>query len=170
MGKIPYLEWDGSTLFESSVIVEYLDEVYPDPPLLPRDSLERARVRELSTLLDVHLELQARRLYRAAFSGADISEETKREVEKELAKGARALRQTAKFAPFIAGPRFTLADCAAVVHLPLVTLATRKIYGADMLEDIAAIKPYLTMCGERPSVKRVTDDRKAAQAKAAEKS
>jgi glutathione S-transferase len=45
MGKVPFLELDGKTLIESDVICEYLEDAYPQKPLLPRDPLERARVR-----------------------------------------------------------------------------------------------------------------------------
>jgi len=44
-GKVPALADDGVTLYESSAIVEYLEERYPDPPLLPRAPADRARVR-----------------------------------------------------------------------------------------------------------------------------
>src|SRR5579859_1831953 len=44
-GLVPALETQGHVLIQSLAIIEYLDEVYPDPPLLPRDPLERAHVR-----------------------------------------------------------------------------------------------------------------------------
>jgi hypothetical protein len=50
------------------------------------------------------------------------------------------------------------------VHLPLVSLATKLAYGRDVLEDIAPLKPYLKMLGERPAFAKVNQDRKAAQA------
>ena len=52
-GKVPALEDDGATLYESTAIVEYLEERYPIPPLLPKDPLARARIRieELECLL-----------------------------------------------------------------------------------------------------------------------
>ena len=46
-GRVPVLEEDGWTLPESSVIDEYLEERYPDPPLLPEDPGERAAARLL---------------------------------------------------------------------------------------------------------------------------
>ena len=92
MGKVPYLEVDGSTLAESAVICEYLEDAYPQKPLLPRDPLERARVRELTTILELHVELVARRLYGELFFGRPpISAEAKQAVERDLAKGLRAL-------------------------------------------------------------------------------
>src|SRR5262245_31031558 len=52
-GKVPALADDGVTLYESSAIVEYLEERYPVPPLLPREPAARATVRieELECLL-----------------------------------------------------------------------------------------------------------------------
>jgi glutathione S-transferase len=63
----------------------------------------------------------------------------------------------------------TIADCAAFVHLPLVTLVTRNFFGRDFLEDIPQVKPYPKMLGERPAFAKVNEDRKAAQAAAAKK-
>ncbi|HSB99960.1 MAG TPA: glutathione S-transferase [Burkholderiaceae bacterium] len=162
MGKVPYAEIDGTRLSESEVILEYLEDAFPQKPLLPKEPLARAKVRELVTVIELHLELVARRLYPGAFFGGTTSDSTKQAVEKELAKGVRALKALAKFDPFIAGPEFTLADCAAAVHLPLVSLSTKLSYGRDFLADLPQLKPYLKMLGERPSVAKVNADRKAA--------
>jgi glutathione S-transferase len=170
MGKVPFVELDGGVrLAESQAICEYLEEAYPQKPLYPRDPLARAKVRELIIVIELHLELVARRLYRQAFFGGSISDELKRSVEKDLAKGVRAFGQLAKFSPYIAGAELTLADCSAFVHLPLVTLSTRIIYGRDFLEGMPQVKPYLKMLGERPAFARVNEDRKSAQAALAKK-
>jgi glutathione S-transferase len=166
MGKVPYLDVDGQLLRESEVILEYLEDAYPQKPLLPRDPLERARVRELVTFIELHMELVVRRLYSGLFFGGSFSEETKKEVERDIAKGVRALKAVAKFEPYIAGKDLTLADCAAFVHLPIVTLVTKSAFGRDFLEDIAQMKPYLRMLGERPAFAKANEDRKAASAAA----
>ncbi|OGA33998.1 MAG: glutathione S-transferase [Betaproteobacteria bacterium RIFCSPLOWO2_12_FULL_64_23] len=162
MGKVPYLEIDGEFLCESQVICEYLEDQYPQTPLYPKDALARARVRELITTMELHMELVARRLYTQAFFGGTVSDEIKKHVEKDLAKGVRAFRQLAKFSPFIAGADLTYADCAAGVHLPLVSLSSKIVYGRDVFDDYAAVKPYLKMLNERPAFKKVSDDRKVA--------
>ena len=47
VGKVPFLELDGGRrLSESQVICEYLEDAYPQKPLMPRDPYERARTRE----------------------------------------------------------------------------------------------------------------------------
>ena len=162
MGKVPYIEIDGTRLCESEVILEYLEDSYPQKPLLPKDPLARARVRELMTVMELHVELVARRLYAGLFAGAQISESAKQSVAKELAKGIRAFKELAKFDPFLAGKEMTVADCAAAVHLPLISLATKAAYGRDFLEEIPQVKPYLKMLGERPAVAKVNADRRAA--------
>ena len=165
MGKVPYLEVDGTRLRESGVILEYLEDAYPQKPLLPKDPLERARVRELVTFIELHMELVVRPLY-GSLGGKPVAQETRERVEKDIAKGVRALKAVARFEPFIAGKELSIADCAAFMHLPLVTLVTKNIFGRDFLEDIPQVKPYLKMLGERPAFAKVNEERKAASAAA----
>jgi glutathione S-transferase len=166
MGKVPYLEVNGTLLRESAVILEYLEDAFPQKPLLPKDPLERARVREIVTFIELHMELVVRPMYGSLGGGKPVSEERRQRVERDIAKGVHALKAVAKFDPFIAGKDLTVADCAAFVHLPLVTLVTRNFFGRDFLEDIPQVKPYLKMLGERPAFAKVTEDRKAATAAA----
>src|ERR1700758_848371 len=55
-GLVPALEEGGLTLIQSLAIIEYLDETHPDPPLLPKNAADRARVRALAGIVacDVH--------------------------------------------------------------------------------------------------------------------
>jgi glutathione S-transferase len=165
MGKVPFLELDdGRRLSESQVICEYLEEAYPQHALLPKDPVARAKVRELLMHIELHLELVARRLYgQVFFKRGNLSEEASQAVQRDLGKGVRALKSLAKFEPYIAGQDLTLADCAAFVHLPLVSLASKLAYGRDFLEDLPQVKPYLKMLGERPAFHKVNEERKAAQ-------
>ena len=160
MGKVPYLEIDGQFLCESQVICEYLEDRYPEKPLYPKDALERARVRELIATMELHMELVARRLYPQAFFGGTVSDEIKKQVEKDLAKGVRAFKQLARFSPFVAGASLSYADCAAGVHLPLVSLSSKIIYGPAGLPDYPPPPPYLKERKEGPGVREGKEEGK----------
>ena len=163
LGKIPYCETEHGVLFESQVIMEYIEDTYPQNPLMPADAYGRAKQRELVTFIELHLELVARELYGEAFFGGSVSDETKERVKKLLTRNAKALGKLAKFGPYIAGDKFTMADCAAMVHLPLVSMASKIVYGEDALAAYP-VRDYIKMLAERPTVQKVNADRKANEA------
>ena len=168
LGKVPFLRTPEGCLCESQAIMEYIESAYPEPPLLPADPFAAAKVRELITFIELHLELVARELYGQAFFGGTVSEATQARVRRQLEKNISAFRQLAKFSPYVAGDLFTQADCAAFASLPVVGMATRAVLGEDLL--LAAgidYKPYIRLVSERPSAKKVLADRKAYQAKPA---
>jgi glutathione S-transferase len=166
LGKVPYLSTPQGNVCESQAILEYIDTAYPSPPLMPADAFAAAKVRELTIYVDLHLELVARELYGQAFFGGTASDSAKERVRKQLVKNIAAFKQLAKFSPFIAGDMFTQADCAAYVSLPLIGMATKAVYGEDLLVVSGVdYKPYLKMVAERPSVQKVDADRKAAVGK-----
>jgi glutathione S-transferase len=162
LGKIPFIRVDGQTLCESQVIVDYLEARHPQPPLVPADPLAAAKVRELATFIDLHLELVVRELYTQAFFGGTVSEGTKERVRKQLTRNIAGFKRLARFAPYVAGESFTLADCSGWVSLPLVGMATKAVLGEDLLAAAGIDwKGYARMVGERPSAVKVTADRKA---------
>lgn len=163
LAKVPFIKTAQGPLCESQVIVEYLEAAYPDTPrLLPADPYEAAKVRELCAYVELHLELVARELYAEAFFGGEVSEGTKKRVARLLPTNIAAFKRLAKFSPYLAGEHFTLADCAGWVSLPLVGMATKAIYGEDLLlAGGVDWKPYAKLVGERPHAVRVVADRKA---------
>jgi glutathione S-transferase len=170
LGKVPFIRTPQGALCESQAIMAWLEAAYPQPPLLPADPFAAAKVHELSIFIDLHLELVARELYGKAFFGGDASERQIARVRKLLDRNIPAFARLAKFAPYVAGSTFTQADCAAWASLPVVSMATRAIYGEDLLLAHGVDwKGYGRLVGERPSAQKVTADRKAddAAAKAA---
>ncbi len=159
LGKIPYFEIGDQVICESQVMAEYLEDAYPQKPLLPADPIERAELRHLIMFMELHLELVARELYGEAFFGGKVSDETKVRVEKILKRNTAAFGKLAKFSPFVAGSTFTLADCVALAHLPLVGQATKAIYGVDILA-VYPFRDYAKMLGERPTVQKIDTDRR----------
>ncbi|MEI7515426.1 MAG: glutathione S-transferase [Betaproteobacteria bacterium] len=166
LAKVPFIRTPQGGLCESAVILDYLEAQYPAHPLMPSDAFAAAKVRELITFMNLHLELVARELYAQAFFGGTVSEAVQASVRKRLEKNIVAFKRIAKFAPYVAGDSFTLADCVAFSNLPLVGMATRAVYGDDLLAAGGVeYKSYVKLLGERPSSLAVIAGRKAAMTK-----
>ena len=167
LGKVPFMRTEHGTMCESQVMLDYIEAVHPTPPLLPADPWQAAKVRELIAFVDLHLELVARELYPKAFFGGSLSDENATRLRAKLAKNIAGFKRLAKFSPYVAGDSFTLADCAAWANLPLVSMATKAVYGEDLLVAGGIdLKAYTKKIDERPTALKVKADRKADQAKA----
>ena len=163
LGKVPYLLTPEGPLCESAVIADYIEAAHPTPALVPAQAFAAAKVRELITFMELHLELVARNLYPQAFFGGTVSEAAREKVGIQLEKNIAAFAKLASFAPYVAGDSFSMADCAAIVHLPLVSSATKAIYGRDYLAELP-VRDYLARMAERPHVQRINADRKTSTA------
>lgn len=122
-GKVPVLRVDGRTMAESGAICEYLEEVYPEPALMPQDATARYEVRRLVAWFDdkFHHEVTSKLLY----------ERVNKKVMKQgfpdsrnVKDGARAIKYHLDYMAWLldrrrwlAGDVMTLADFAAAAHL-----------------------------------------------------
>jgi glutathione S-transferase len=167
LGKIPFITTEQGALCESQPLLEWIEATWPQPPLLPADPFAAAKVRELTTFIDWHLEIVARQLYGPAFFGAaPLSEANAARIRKQLEANIAAFKRLAKFAPYVAGDSFTQADCAAFNHLPLIAMATKIVFAEDLLTSAGIDhKAYTRLVTERSSAQKLVTDRKRVQAK-----
>ena len=122
-GKVPLLRIDGQLLAESSAIFEYLEEVYPNPPLLPQTPAERAEARRLSAWFDdkFHNEVTANLLYER------VNKRLAKQGQPESAKikaGAKAIKYHLDYIGWLmegrrwlAGDQLSIADFSAAAQL-----------------------------------------------------
>jgi glutathione S-transferase len=136
-GRVPVVEEDAWILPESSVIMEYLDERYPEPPLLPADAADRALARVWIFRHD-----DFTRPYYALRRGEDGAREL---LDAELAKLDAALAGQ----PWLTGREYGLADIA---YVPWV-LRARDMLGVG-LDAFPALGSWLSRVEERPAVAR----------------
>ena len=85
-GQVPALVHDGVVITETSVINEYLDDAFPDPPLRPASPIERARMRRWSQIVDEHLFHAIATIGWAFGIGPILREHGLAEFEKSLAR------------------------------------------------------------------------------------
>jgi glutathione S-transferase len=159
LGKVPYLKTDEGAISESTVLLEYIEAKYPPTRCCRPTRLPPPRCASCCATPSLHLELVARNLYPEAFFGGKVSDAAKEKTGQQLEKNIAAFAKLAKFAPYLAGDTFTLADCGGAVHLQLVASATKIIYGRDYLADLP-VRDYLKLLGERPTVQKVNAERK----------
>jgi maleylacetoacetate isomerase len=122
---VPSLTLDDSqtTLTQSLAIIEYLEEVYPTPPLLPSSPLDRAWIRSLvlSIACDIH-PLNNLRVLRYLVGDMQLSEEDKNRwyrhwVEQGLASIEKTLAADVRRGKFCFGDTPGLADCFLVPQI-----------------------------------------------------
>jgi glutathione S-transferase len=161
MGKVPALETPQGTLCETSVILEYLDTLYPENPIYPSDSFAKAKVKELVKMCELYIELPARRCHPEAFFGQVVNELTKKEVKRALFKGMEGLCRTAKFGPYLAGSDVSAADIMFFYSADLASVVAQKCFAVDLLAMAPGAKELLALLAENPHVQKIAEDRKA---------
>ena len=163
LGKVPYLVDGEFGVGESEVIVEYLEERYPDPPLLPRSIEGRARSRWLSRFHDLYLGPQLSTLYFALSDGRAGTPAFAPEVDR-FVELVGLLESHVDPAPYFLGAEFTLADASyALSYHYVVTLGAahgRPLGPADMPK----LTGWFAAGSARPSVAKVLDAAKVALA------
>jgi glutathione S-transferase len=161
LGKIPFIRTPQGGMCESHAILEFVESSFAEPALFPADAYAAGKVRELMVYIDLHMELVARELYGQAFFGGTVADETKDRVKHTLHRHIEGFKHLAKFAPYIAGDSFSMADIVAFNNLPLVGMSTRAVFGEDLLLTAGIdYKPYIKLVGERASAQKVAADRK----------
>jgi glutathione S-transferase len=136
LGRVPVLEEDGGfVLPESPVIMEYLDERFPEPPLLPADPAERALARLRIERFD--------RLSGPYYRVRRGDEPARRELEAQLAELDADLERQ----PYLTGRDYGLADIA---YLPWLYRGRAQL-GID-LQAFPALTAWLDRVEERPAI------------------
>ena len=134
-GRVPVLEEDGRPLPESAVIMEFLEERYPEPPLLPPDPADRAFVRLL-----VFRDEELTDPYYAFRRGEEGAAE---ELDAVLGRLDAMLGEL----PYLGGAEYGLADIAYVPWL----LRARDMLGVD-LAGFPSLAAWLARLEERPAI------------------
>lgn len=162
-GKVPALATDDGVLIETNVILEYLDEVSPETPLISGSAYERARIRELMKMIELYIELPARRCHTEAFWGVPVHEETKKEVKRALLNGMQALSRAASFSPYIAGDKMTAADIFFMYSVSLASAVAKKLFDIDLFAEAPGAKELFAKLNAMPEARAIAKDQAAAQ-------
>jgi maleylacetoacetate isomerase len=138
-GFVPSLKTDdGTVINQSTAILEYLETNYPDPPLLPNDSNDVAKIRGWVNVIacDIH-PLDNLRVLNYLSNELGITSEQKRQwYQHWIIEGFTALEHQLRASPFCFGRELTLAD---VYLVPQVANALRYKTDMSVFPNIMAV-------------------------------
>jgi glutathione S-transferase len=151
LGGLPVLELDdGTHLTESLAIMEYFEELHPNPPMIGTTPLERARVRALERIAEIGVLLRVATIFQNThpfMAGRFKQSPDAAENARNLLNGnLRVLDAVIGTHPFVAGERLTIADCTLFAALEFAEFAQALVEPA-----YANIKRWHSGFKERPS-------------------
>lgn len=153
-GKLPVLELDdGSYLIESLAIIEYLEECYPDPPMIGQTALERARVRECERIAELGVLLPVGRIIHATNSplGLAANPGVAAHFRSLLPEALRVLdARLSDGRPFVTGDHPSIADCTLAAAFQFA-----RFGGVEIDPGFQHLAQWDTRYRERPTAKSV---------------
>lgn len=153
--EVPALQHDGVTLFDSTIILEYLEETFPVPALMPRAPADRARMRTIEEVCDTHWEAINWGLGEIRFfgrGGAELGPTLRAAAEAQVAHMHAWLGRLLGDQPWLTGASFGWGDLAA---LPYVTMSS--MFGIEPPAG-SPLAAWLARGRARPSVARTVDE------------
>ncbi len=161
-GKVPALTTeDGTALSESTVLLDYLEDAYPEPALYPASPEERAKIRRLIKFTELYLELPARRLLPAVLGNIEIPAQTKEEVRGTLDRGVAGLRELATLSPYLAGDAVTAADIFLRYALAIPKMVGPSQLDWNVFEAVPGLKDWDKLMADTDIARKIDADQEA---------
>lgn len=163
MGKVPCIETDDGFLAETHAIMDYLEDVHPTPAMYPAASYARARARQIISMMELYIDLVARRHLPSVIFGAPRSPEAMNEVRPAMETGLRAIARTAVLDPYMAGAEFGFADIFAYYAFGIAGLLMKSVYDWDITAEVPGLAACLELTRERSTTRQCDAAQQAAR-------
>ncbi len=142
LGKMPAIEDNGRHLIESIVILDYLEDAYPNPALLPANAVDRANVRLMGRLTDTYVVPQLGPLFRNMNPAARNAAE----VDASVAGLRKVVGDMEHFVsasgPYLCGATVSQADCAVAPSLQTLTIVLGMFGVTNLLDATPKLARY----------------------------
>jgi glutathione S-transferase len=148
LGRVPFLVHGTNKVWESAVILEYLEDAFPDAALMPEDPADRAKVRLWIDFANARLFAATHRLI------FTTDEAARQQLTAEMVEGVRILEREGMRngqGPYLLGAQFTLADVALYPWFEQVN-TLEKFSTFKMPEDSIGIRKWQKAVAARPHV------------------
>jgi maleylpyruvate isomerase len=165
LGRVPCLVTDdGMAIGESAVILEYLDEAFPEPPLMPASPEARARVRLAIRVGEFYVAAPMQVLLAQTNPATRDAAIADASLDK-MDQGLGWLEQHMDDGPFAIGDAPTLADCVLPTLARIVPDFARVFDRPTLASHHPKIIAYLASIGAQPPVARVFQEMATASAR-----
>lgn len=116
MNYVPAIDINGKTLIESMAIMEYLEEVFPEKPLMPKDSFNRAQVRAICGIIVAGIQPLQNTSVLNKIGDLTNKEEEEKWSQHWITKGFKAIEKflESSAGKYCVGDEITLADCCLI--------------------------------------------------------
>jgi len=159
--KVPSLTTDtGEHLSEAAVLCEYIEDAYPQKPLLPADAIARNKNRQLMHMAELYIELPNRRLIPYSFRNTPAPEQLLSEVVAVVDRGINSINALATFDPWVLGDEFTMADIYLFYVLTVAEMGG-QMTGIDLNARISGLEQWRTAFAADPISQKVSADMEA---------
>jgi glutathione S-transferase len=150
-GSVPVLIHDGNAMTESAVITEYLDETFPEIPLMPQAPLEKARVRLWTRWCDAQFKPDLD-LYK--YEWPRLTPEHQQELVTRMLDHLGRLTGALQKSDFLMGQDLTLADIHVFPFYRQLSAVKSEVVA---LKDFPDVNAWLERILNRPSFQRVIE-------------
>ncbi|HEY3813195.1 MAG TPA: glutathione S-transferase family protein [Caulobacteraceae bacterium] len=155
MGKVPCLHLDdGSSVPESTTILEYLEDAFPQTPLRPKDPAKAARVRLIGRVTEMYVMEPLHHLFDQVNPETRDAKRTEALLE-EMDNGLGRLEHYLSDDAYAAGPELTLADCEIFPVLFYVQAIGPAFGRGDMIAKHPKLAAYMTSVAKHDAVAKV---------------
>jgi glutathione S-transferase len=163
MGKVPCLcLGDGTSVPESTIIVEYLEQAFPETPLLPADPAGASKARLLTRITELYVMTPLRRLF-GQMDPANRDQAVIDAAFTEVEAGLDYLLHYLEGGDFAVGDSLSIADCQLVPTLFFVA-AIGQAFGRDLIADRPKLAAYFEGVAKHAPVAKVLGEMGTAMA------
>jgi glutathione S-transferase len=160
-GKVPAITTEeGVHLSETSVILNYLEDLQPQPPLFPISASNRAKVRMLIKVTELYLELPSRRLMKDYFARQEPETVLADEVKTSFVRGCEIINQMTDIEPYLLGDQLSMADIFMYYALVIPTMVGPRLIDVDPVTAIKGLSNWHNLMSDCPISKKIETDKR----------
>ncbi len=161
-GKVPAITTaSGQHLAETSVILDYLEDLHPQPRLYPETAEARAQTRQLMKVLELYLDIPARKLLPAVLGRQTPDPTVAKQTQDSLTKGCEMVAQLTSMAPYALGDQLSMADIFMRYALSIPTMVKPLLPDSDPLLAVPGLAEWQRIMANTDIARRIDADQAA---------